>query len=99
MSIWDTEKRHISYDASMGSIYLLVNLPLLAFGLTFGGVNWDRYSRSQVPAPTGTIMLATLTVILGFQLLLSAIGVDLQSVPKEAVGKPLRKPVDSDCDG
>lgn len=82
--------RYFVYDFSMGSIYMITGLPLLAFGLVFGGLNWYRYSQLQVLAPTGTIMVATLSVILGFQLLLSAIGVDLQSVPKEPVSEPLR---------
>jgi hypothetical protein len=34
-------------------------------------------------------MLATLTVILGIQFLLSAISIDMQSVPREPLSKPL----------
>jgi len=78
--------KYFVYDFSMGSLYLLAGVPLLLFGLAFGGFNWVGYSQIGVPAPTGTIMLATLPVILGFQLFLSAIGVDLQSVPKIPLG-------------
>ena len=80
--------KYFVYDFSMGSLYMLTGVPLLVFGLLFGGFNWLRYSQLGVPAPTGTIMLATLPVILGFQLLLSAIGVDLQSVPKLPLERP-----------
>ena len=79
--------KYFVYDFSMGSLYLLAGVPSLLFGLGFGGINWIRYGQLGVPAPTGTIMLATLPVILGFQLLLSAIGVDLQSVPKVPLGR------------
>ena len=77
------------YDFSMGSIYLLASLPLFFFGLVFGSIKWAYYDSRYIPAPTGTIMLATLTVILGIQFLLSAISIDLQSVPREPLSKPL----------
>ena len=79
--------KYFVYDFSLVSIYLMVGLPLLVFGLVFGGVNWIQFSRLGTPAPTGTIMLATLPIILGFQLLLSAIGIDIQSVPKVPRGR------------
>jgi glycosyltransferase involved in cell wall biosynthesis len=78
------------YDFSMGSIYLLAGLPLLLFGLIFGIYKWIQYASIQVPAPTGTVMLATLSVLLGIQLLLSAIEIDLRSVPTEPLSAPLK---------
>jgi glycosyltransferase involved in cell wall biosynthesis len=81
--------KYAIYDFSMGSVYLATGLPLLAFGLIFGTAKWIHYSHLGLPAPTGTVMLATVTVILGVQLLLSAAGVDLQSVPTEPVTSPL----------
>ena len=77
------------YDFSLGSVYLLVGLPLFLFGLIFGSVEWVQYASRGVPAPTGTVMLATLPVILGIQFLLSASSIDLQSVPREPLCKPL----------
>jgi dolichol-phosphate mannosyltransferase len=81
--------KYIVYEFSMGSVYLITGLPLLLFGLAFGGTKWVQYSAQGIPAPTGTVMLATLSVILGFQLLLSGISVDLQSVPHEPTSRPL----------
>jgi len=77
------------YDFSMASVYLTVGLPLLLFGLIFGIYKWVYYAGLGVPAPTGTVMLPTLSVILGIQVLLSAIAIDLQSVPKEPICKAL----------
>ncbi|MCC6499525.1 MAG: glycosyltransferase family 2 protein [Anaerolineales bacterium] len=77
------------YDFTMGSIYLLVGLPLLLFGLTFGIVKWIQYASLNLPAPTGTVMLPTLSVLLAIQLLLSAIEIDLRSVPQEPLSDPL----------
>jgi hypothetical protein len=73
----------------MGSIYLLAGFPLLLFGLSFGIYKWIQYASRGVPAPTGTVMLPTLSVLLGIQFLLSAIEIDLRSVPTEPLSHPL----------
>lgn len=82
--------KYAVYDFSMGSVFLLVGIPLLTFGLVFGGARWAHYSRLGISAPTGTVMLATMTVLLGVQFLLSAIGTDLQSVPSDPISPPLK---------
>jgi len=74
--------KNFLYDFSMESIYLLTGLPLLAFGLVFGLTKWISYSMAGTGAPTGTVMIAAMTIILGFQLLLSAIAEDLRQVPE-----------------
>jgi glycosyltransferase involved in cell wall biosynthesis len=74
--------KYYLYDFSMISVYLLVGIPLLLFGLIFGSIKWIHYASINVPAPTGTVMLATLSVLLGIQILLSAIEIDMNSVPK-----------------
>lgn len=81
--------KNFIYDFSMGSIYLLTGLPLLLFGFLFGIIKWIQYASIRVPAPTGTVMLATLSVLLGIQFLLSAIEIDLRSVPTEPLSSPL----------
>ncbi|MBN1305171.1 MAG: glycosyltransferase family 2 protein [Anaerolineales bacterium] len=81
--------KNFLYDFSMLSIYLLTGLPLFFFGLIFGTVKWVEYYNLGVTAPTGTVMLATLPVILGIQILLAAAAIDLQSIPKEPLSKPL----------
>ena len=81
--------KNFIYDFSMGTIYLITGIPLLLFGLIFGIIKWIQYASLNIPAPTGTVMLPTLTVLLGIQLLLSAIESDLRSVPKEPLCEPL----------
>jgi glycosyltransferase involved in cell wall biosynthesis len=81
--------KNFIYDFSMGTIYLLTGLPLLLFGLIFGIYEWIQYATAGIPAPTGTVMLPTLSVLLGIQLLLSAIEIDLRSVPTEPLTDPL----------
>lgn len=77
--------KNFLYNFSMESIYLLLGLPMLIFGGIYGGINWIRYDRLGIGAPTGTIMIAVLSIILGFQMLLSAIHLDLNKVPKTPI--------------
>lgn len=81
--------RYYLYDFSMVSLYLLIGVPLLLFGGTFGGIKWIQYASQNIPAPTGTVMLPTLSVILGIQILLSAIEIDMNSAPRKALSDPL----------
>lgn len=81
--------KNFIYDFSMATIYFLAGFPLLLFGLVFGTVKWIQYASLNIPAPTGTVMLPTLSVLLGIQLLLSAIEIDLRSVPKEPLSPPI----------
>jgi hypothetical protein len=74
------------------SLYLMVGIPLLLFGGIFGAVKWIDYASRNVPAPTGTVMLPTLSVILGIQILLSAIEIDMNSVPRRPLSNPLESP-------
>jgi dolichol-phosphate mannosyltransferase len=80
--------KNFLYDFSMVSIYLMAGLPLLLFGLVFGIYKWIQYLQAGVPAPTGTVILPTLSVLVGIQLLLSAIESDLRSVPKQPLSSP-----------
>jgi glycosyltransferase involved in cell wall biosynthesis len=75
-------KQYFLYDFNIGSIYILFGLPLFLFGIVFGFIKWIYYSSNHILAPTGTIMLITLTIILGFQLLLQAIQFDIINSPK-----------------
>lgn len=81
--------RYFLFDFSMMSVYLLTGIPLLAFGFLFGGVKWIQYAQRGVPAPTGTVILPTLAVILGIQILLSAVEIDMNAVPRRPLSEPL----------
>ena len=71
---------HLSYfvyDFNICSLYILVGLPSFLFGLIFGLCEWIHYASLSSPSPTGTIMVAVLTFILGFQMLLAAAQYDI----------------------
>jgi len=81
--------KNLIYDFSMASIYLLAGIPLLLFGLIFGIIKWVNYAARNIPAPTGTVMLPTLSVLLGIQFMIAAIEIDLRSTPKTPLSPPL----------
>ncbi len=60
---------------SVGSIELISGVAFLGFGVIFGLHTW--ISAKGVPAPTGSIMLSSMTIILGFQMLLAFINYDI----------------------
>ncbi|MFM8367761.1 MAG: glycosyltransferase family 2 protein [Chloroflexota bacterium] len=81
--------KYFIFDFSMMSIYLLTGIPLLLFGLIFGITKWIQYAELGIAAPTGTVILPTLSVILAIQILLSAIEIDLNTAPRKAISKAL----------
>ena len=81
--------KNLIYDFSMASIYIFTGLPLLLFGLIFGITRWVYYASRDIPAPTGTVMLPTLSVLLGVQFMIAAIEIDLRSTPTESLSTPL----------
>jgi dolichol-phosphate mannosyltransferase len=69
-------------DFNAVSLFLVSGVPLIAFGVLFGLYHWiDSYLRN-VLTPTGTIMLSVLPLMLGFQLLLQALVLDIQQRPE-----------------
>ncbi len=86
--------RHFVFDFSMFAIFLLTGLPLVLFALAFGLNRWAYYGSLGIPAPTGTVMLPTLSMLVGIQLLLSAINLDQVATPKVPLSPPLRNSLD-----
>lgn len=89
--------KNFIYDFTMESLYLLCGIPLMIAGMTHGAYNWARYASQGVAAPTGTIMISVLSIMISFQILLAAVGIDLGSVPTEPVNSgPLEETRDRD---
>lgn len=81
-------KRYFLYDFTAVSLMILTGVPLLLFGVLFGAYHWYLSLSSGLPATTGTVILAALPVILGFQLLLQALAGDIASTPREPLSPP-----------
>lgn len=69
-------------DFSLASAQLLFGSLLFGFGALYGVWGWFESVSTGSPASTGTVMLAVLPIILGFQLLLSFFGFDMANEPK-----------------
>lgn len=77
-------------DLSIASIELFVGLALLLFGTIHGGLHWYTSSVSGVAAPLGTVMIPTLSILLGIQLVLAFLAFDIATVPSSPIHPRLR---------
>jgi len=69
-------------DMSVASIELILGLFLFSFGLIFGFNNWLFYSKNNLLAPSGTVVLSALTLLIGLQFLLAFLAYDINSTPR-----------------
>lgn len=74
---------------SIASVELVVGLLLLGFGMIFGTWKWMESTTTGIPVTAGTVMLASLPVILGIQLLLSFLAYDTRNLPQAPLHKRL----------
>ena len=77
--------RYFVFDFSAFSVFFLSGIALFGFGFVFGIYNWVGNYLDGVSTPTGTIMLAAVPLLLGFQLLLQAVVLDINNVPKDPI--------------
>ncbi|KUE90269.1 glycosyl transferase family 2 [Cupriavidus necator] len=76
-------------DFNFGSVELLFGLLLVVVGAGFGFWHWHLSVLAGISATSGQVMLAALPILVGIQLLVSAIGYDISSVPKDPVHNAL----------
>lgn len=69
-------------DFNQVSVFLAGGLPALLFGTSWSLYHWQRSFATSVPTPTGTIMIGSLAILVGFQLLLQGIVFDVQNEPR-----------------
>jgi glycosyltransferase involved in cell wall biosynthesis len=74
--------RYFFRDFSLASLQLVAGSALFLFGLVFGLYHWMAAPPDQL-VPTGTIMIAALTFLIGFQLVLSFLNYDISASPRE----------------
>ncbi len=75
------------YDFNVVSLFVATGAPSLGFGAAWSAYHWHRSIVTGRVATTGTVMIGTLAIILGFQLLLQAAVLDVQNEP----GRPPRR--------
>jgi dolichol-phosphate mannosyltransferase len=74
--------KYVVRDFSPIGLFFFLGLLLWAWGAGCGLYFWVKSNVTGVPTPTGFIMLSVLPLILGFQLLLQAIVLDIQESSK-----------------
>lgn len=75
-------EKYILRDFSPIALFLFLGILLFGWGFGFGLYLWGHSIITGIATPTGTIMLSLLPLILGFQLLLQAIVLDIQETPR-----------------
>ena len=76
--------RNFLRDFTPVALFLIAGTLSTAFGLTFGLHEWIQRYGTGVPTPTGTMLVAVLPTLAGFQLLLQAAVMDIASVPQKS---------------
>jgi glycosyltransferase involved in cell wall biosynthesis len=73
--------RYFLYDFTAVSFYIIIGTLLCLFGGIWGLIKWNEASLAGIPATTGTVLIAVLPIILGFQLLIQAFTLDISDIP------------------
>jgi dolichol-phosphate mannosyltransferase len=76
---------------SVASVELVLGLFLFISGGVFGATQWYSSAQQDLATASGTVMLAALQILVGFQMLLSFLTFDIQSVPKVAIHRRLHR--------
>jgi len=75
--------KYFLFDFSVGSLYLITGIPIFSSGFIYGLLKYETYYKLGIGAPVGTVILPTLLIILGFQLLLAGLAFDINNYPKK----------------
>jgi dolichol-phosphate mannosyltransferase len=73
-------------EFSLATINLVLGLGLVISGVTFGVTNWMNSMQTGIPSNTGTLILISMSVLSGLQMLLSFISYDMNHEPKNPIG-------------
>ena len=85
--------RYFVHDFAALSIFVMLGLPLLVWGVLYGGAVWREVLLTGVNATAGQVMLAAMPVMLGVQFVTQAVVLDIQSVPSEPLSPPIGEEV------
>lgn len=83
--------KYFVYDVNMVTIFLVMGTLLFLGGAGFGMMKWAYSIHTGINQPTGTIALAMLPIILGFQMILQAVLLDIVDKPDTALCRHLKE--------
>ena len=81
--------RYFIYDINIVSIFLVTGLLLFLGGAIFGAWRWSANVEEGANQSAGTVALAMLPMLLGFQMLLQAMVLDVMDKPGQPVSEVL----------
>ena len=84
-------RQYFVQDFTAGSLFLMGGALLCGFGVVFGAYHWRESIVSGVAATAGTVLLAALPTLMGFNLLLQALVLDIGNAPREPLTRYLRR--------
>jgi glycosyltransferase involved in cell wall biosynthesis len=84
--IW---RHYFVLDFGPVSLLLATGAPLLLGGAAFGAYHWWGSYMTRVPATAGTVIVAVLPIVLGFNCLLQALMIDVTSQPSKKISSDL----------
>ena len=79
-------------DVSIASIELPLGVLGVLAGSLLGGYHWIHSAKLGITTPAGTVMLATLPLLAGLQLLLAFVHYDIAAVPRRTLHLAMRAP-------
>lgn len=71
-------QKYVFRSLSPFALLLFFGIIALTWGTVWGGIAWWRSYETQIPATTGTVILALLPLLLGWSSLLQALVLDVQ---------------------
>ncbi len=74
-------RKYFVTDFGAAGAFALFGLLLVLFGAVFGGYHWWVSVATGTSATTGTVMIAVLPLIVGIQLLVQAVGMEVSGSP------------------
>jgi glycosyltransferase involved in cell wall biosynthesis len=77
-------------EFNLGTIEMLGSAILMGGGALFGAFEWYKNAQAGIETTSGTVMLAALPILLGFNLMLGAINYDINSIPRNVIHKVLK---------
>jgi dolichol-phosphate mannosyltransferase len=77
--IWE---KYMLRDFSPIAMFWVTGFPLMVFGGTLGLITWGHSLWSGRPASSGTVMLSVLPFLIGFELILQAIILEIRESPR-----------------
>ena len=82
--------QYFVYDFNAVSLFLVAGDLLTCFGVIFGGLHWYQSIATGIPATAGTVLLAALPTLLGFNLYVQAMVLDISRAPTEPLCRRAR---------